>query len=187
MMPQEKTHTIKVLKKVSDLFSSNTDAINLRQLSDETIHRASIFKEQDAIVLAIITYALFKIKSDSTKVTTVQRDKIKLYLENSISSLKESNYSKYNTNLKKLTSLIKKIDLKYSNNIGQLLIKSKIVKGAMMFKHGLSIGFIADLLSISKWDLISYIGKTKFTEVKENIDVQSRLRYLENALKWVSK
>lgn len=183
MIPQQKTHTIKVLKTALKYIEDRKNSIKLKDLSNETIHSASIFKDQDAIVIAILIYAMYKLLATDGKITTEKIDKMKVELSNMISSLTKSDYTTYNNSVKNLTMIIKKTDDKYSSNIGELLMKARIVKGALLFKHGLSLSFVASLLNISKWELISYVGKTKYTEVNEDIDVLARVGYLDEALK----
>ena len=52
--------------------------------------------------------------------------------------------------------------------------------GAHSFEHGISLGQTAQLLGISQWELMKYIGHTKITEgVTEKVSVRTRLKYVD--------
>jgi len=179
MFPELRKNIIGILERAINILSKKTRDLNeLKDLSNHTIHSASMYKDQDAILIATIIYSLFKVYSRDGKLDAKFNAEILETLEELYINLKQTNYSAYNRNIKHLTSVIKKIDKKYTMYVGEIFIKAKIVKGAMMFKHGLSLTYVAELLNISKWDLMSYVGKTKFTDIKESIKIQDRVKYL---------
>jgi len=181
MFPELRKNIIQILERaITILKSKSRDVNDLKELSNHTIHSASMFKDQDAILIATIIYSVYKVYSRDGNLDKIFHKQILESLEGLSSSLKETNYSLYNRNIKFITSLIKKIDKKYSMYVGEIFVKAKIVKGAMMFKHGLSLTYVAELLNISKWDLMSYVGKTKFTDVQETIKIVDRVKYLDS-------
>lgn len=182
MFAELKQNIVGILEKVIEIVTHKHENIaELKELSDHTIHSASIYNDQDAILIAVVVYSLYKIFS-SDELPGKERADIANMLKQILTSLKVENYSNYNRSIKRLTSIVKRIDKKYSFHVGEIFVNAKVVKGAMMFKHGLSVGYVADLLNISKWDLMSYVGKTKFTNVNETIRINQRVKYLEEYL-----
>ena len=58
---------------------------------------------------------------------------------------------------------------RYNELIGVILRKAKIVKGSWMHHHGITMGRIAKLLGITKWELMRKVGSMK-EDVPENIN-----------------
>ena len=57
---QEKEHVIKILEQAKQAIKKQ-DVIKLKDLSNKTIHSASIYQDPDNIAVAIILYSLSKI------------------------------------------------------------------------------------------------------------------------------
>ena len=74
---------------------------------------------------------------------------------------------------------IGRIDDKLKLYIDDVLDKAKIVKGSTLYEHGVSIGRAAELLGISQWELMSYVGKTKIIDryKEEVIPTNTRINY----------
>ena len=59
--------------------------------------------------------------------------------------------------------------------IKEIFEKSRINKGSIIHEHGISIGRVSELLGISKWELVNYIGKTGVHEIHEMEKARRRL------------
>ena len=74
--------------------------------------------------------------------------------------------------------LIGKIDEKLELYIEEVIEKSKIKKGSIIYEHGISVGKVAELLGLSTWELMNYIGKTTIADAgRERINVERRLAF----------
>ncbi len=159
------------------------DMLLIKSLSDRTIKSASIFQDPDSISIAIITYSLSKILERHEECLEECSKLIKLFQalkedleKNDITSFKEIE--------KKVLEFISRLDSKLGIYIEEVVEKARIKKGSKLYEHGLSSGRAAELLGISKWELMSYIGKTKIPDIEENpVSVKSRLNFAREIFK----
>jgi len=72
----------------------------------------------------------------------------------------------------------KKLDGKIKMYIEQVMQQGRIKKGSKLYEHGISIARSADLLGISQWQLLDYVGKTTMTDATpQSLDVKKRLSF----------
>jgi len=179
-----KKDIISILRKAIQIIKQE-DIPALDELSNHTIHNASIFQDKDSIKIAVIIYALSKIIHRSEQITD-EWDKAKemilgdfkkarFFLETN----KEENYRELT---KQILSNVGKIDTKLKLYVEDVLEKAKIVKGSKLYEHGISVEKAADMLGISQWDLLSYIGKTQIIDryEEEVIPITKRLDYAKS-------
>ena len=57
---EERQHLIEVMSKSKEALEQQ-DASKLKELSDQTLHSASVYQHTDYVLVAVITYALSKI------------------------------------------------------------------------------------------------------------------------------
>lgn len=156
------------------------DSFELDDWSNHTIHDAFIYQEKNSIQIAIIIYSLAKIIKRSegkidewdAKKHEILREmqRAKTYLENN----DEKNYAHV---AEKLIKQIGNIDGKLRLYIEDVLDKAKIVKGSKLYEHGISIGKASDLLGISQWELMSYVGKTQIIDNEEKVSTRARMNF----------
>jgi len=179
-----KKDIIDILNKAIKIIKEE-DIHALRELSNHTIHDASIFQDKDSILIAIVIYSLSKIIArseertdgwDKAKDSTIKNiQEAKIFLENN----KEDEYG---IKIKKLLKNIGKLDKRLKLYIENVFEKAKIIKGAKLYEHGLSIGRAADFLGISQWELMSYVGKTQIVDRYEEEVIPITIR-LDHAKK----
>lgn len=154
----------------------------LDELSNHTIHNASIFQDKDSITLAIVIYALSKIvhrsEVDPKHWKKVYKDVISA-LQDARFYLEKDQEEKYKKVIKSILKHIGEVDDKLKLYIDDVLDKAKIVKGSKLYEHGVSIERAAELLGVSQWELMSYVGKTRIIDKYEEevIPVNIRLDY----------
>ena len=74
--------------------------------------------------------------------------------------------------------MISKEDNKLQKYIRRVVNDAQIKKGFKIYEHGISLGKTAELLGISQWELMKYIGGVKLSDtVKDKIQLQHRLNY----------
>jgi len=153
------------------------DILLIKSLSDRTIKSASIFQDQDSISMAVVTYSISKILERHKECLEECSKLIRLF-QQSKDLLEKNDINSFKDIENKVLELISKLDSKFGIYIEEVIEKARINKGSKLYEHGLSSGRAAELLGISKWDLMSYIGKTKIPDIEENpVDVKSRLNF----------
>jgi len=154
----------------------NMDIPHIKDLSNHTIHNASIFQDDDSVSVAIFVYALSKILergSEDFVYKSVYNE-----IKKAISYLEQNDINGYRKSMKTLFSEISQIDHQIKIYIENVLDKARLKKGSKVYEHGVSIARAAELLGISQWELMSYVGKTELTETEgEKINLGKRLSY----------
>ncbi len=173
MNPIIKTDILSILSETRKVIEHNEIA-ELKEISNHTIHNASIFQDKDSITIAIIVYSLYKIlSSNSSSVGIILK---KLYeLEN---ALAKEDYEKYHSLLKNMLNFLSKKSKEFKKNITEVIRQAQIKKGSKLYDHGLSVSKAADLLGISVWELMNYIGKTEINNTfNYGVPVSKRISY----------
>ena len=66
----------------------------------------------------------------------------------------------------------------------EVIEEAKIKKGYKLHEHGISLGRTAEILGISQWELMNYVGKTKISDVDiVPTDVVQRLKLARGIFK----
>ncbi len=157
-------------KAIYHLKSRDADA--LKELSNHTIHDASIFQDEDSIAIAVITYAISKLMERARFNTSLF---IRSFDEMRLDLIKE-NYYAYKKEATNVIKSISSIDSKYKKYVVEIINQAKIKKGSKIYDHGISLARAASMLGISQWELMSYIGKTTIAEGSSR-KAKSRLNY----------
>lgn len=173
MRPIIRDDLMLVIRKVLVAIERN-DLIELAQLSNHTIHDASIFQEDDPLTIAVVVYALSKV---------IERCKEKAHscpmvgpqLKIALQALERDDENAYRSVMKQILIEIGSYDQKLKMYIQEVVEKAKIKKGSKVHEHGISIARSAELLGLSQWELQGYIGKA-MGETPATLHVEERLR-----------
>jgi len=167
-----------ILEKLKNILEikEDIDIPKIKELSNHTIHNSSIFQDEDSISIAILVYSLSKIIE--RKQANINYNQIKIPIVKAMTCLNENNYESYRESIKKLFKIIRNIDSKLKFYIQEVINQSEIKKAGRIYAHGISIGRAAEILGISQWELLLYIGQTTLPEVEEEIiNVRDRLKF----------
>jgi len=175
-----------VKKEIIDVLRNSVEAIKnddiktLRDLSNKVINSSSVFQDEDVISIAVLTYSLSKIfeRTDYRKYPSWH-----LFFETATNSLTEALFDLENNNLKNfenrmksILDVIDRLDNKLKNYIKDVISNAQIVRGSRLYEHGLSLGRTAELLGISKWDLLEYAGRTGIADIREGLTLSEDKR-----------
>ncbi len=149
------------------------DSLALKELSNHTIHNASIYQDEYSISTAVIVYALAKIVERTNRGTDFKLSKS---LKKAHDYLLYDDLENFKKALKNITNQIAKVDKKVKLYLQEVIGKAEIKKAFKMHEHGLSVGRVCELLNISGWELVNYIGKTQMN-VPITTKVGRRLGY----------
>ena len=169
MEERVKRDVLRVLSELHDGVSKG-DIDILKKSSDTTLHNAGIYQDEDSTSVAVIAYSLYKIFSRERLQKTKQFVNFKKDILNEISGaqsfLTKNNGKEYKKRIKKIFDLIGKLEKSFGMYITEVLKQAKIKKGGRVYEHGISIGRASQLMGISSWELRSYVGGTKLSDIK---------------------
>lgn len=147
----------------------------LKELSNHTIHNASIYQDHDSITTAILIYSLSKIFE---KNPFYIKEKAVSSLNKMAHCLRHSEIENYRAEQKQLIEYIKNTDKGISKYIVEVIEKAGLKKGMKVYDHGLSLSKAADLFGVSIWEMADYVGKTTISEKEYNrTDIIARLNF----------
>ncbi len=169
---QEKENVLKILRETKAALEDE-NGINMKALSDQTVHAASIYQDPDNIIVAVLVYALSKI---------IERRRYRAYpgwktfmknyvicIDKSIAALEEGNEGKFRKEIKHIRKHINALSGDFRKHIQDVFIKAQVNKASRMYEHGISMQRTADLLGISTWELAEYAGTTGVADIKVSI------------------
>ncbi|MFH0936446.1 MAG: hypothetical protein V1815_02080 [Candidatus Woesearchaeota archaeon] len=184
-----------VKKDILDILHNSFIAIKernilqLQELSNHTLHDASIFQDEDSISIAVVIYSLSKIL-ERTRYQEYRNWNIfyKIVMENlekAQESLKNNSFDKYQEHIKDILNVIDKLDEKFKRYISEVIEKARISKASRIYEHGISISRTSQLLGINEWELMDYIGKTGIADVEFSItkNVKERIKFARSLFK----
>ena len=164
------TELVEILK-----VKEESDVSQIKELSNHVIHNASIFQDEDSISVAILIYALSKI------IERKQRDldysKVLSLLNSCISNLKDNEDENFRKSIRGIFNFIRAMDEKLKLYIHEVINQAQIKKGCKLCEHGISVARASEVLGISQWELMHYLGKTTLIDqFSEPVNVLKRLK-----------
>ena len=178
MNDQIKKDIISVLTDLTRILKERkeTDVSEIKSLSNHVIHNASVFQDEDSISVAILIYSLSKIIE--RKERNLDYGKILSMLSSAITNLKSSNDGYFRKSVKDIFNFIRAIDAKLKLYINEVINQAQIKKGCKLCEHGISVARASEVLGISRWELMHYLGKTTLIDqFSESVSVSSRLKF----------
>ncbi len=160
MIPVVKQDIISVLKDAEACISEG-NVSRLGELSDHTIHNSSIYQDEDSITIAVVIYSIKKIYD---RAVNVNLEEIRKLIAHARMHLAKEQMQLYKAIIKKLTKAISESDSKFRVYIQDVIDKAHIKKGSRLYYHGISLAQAANLLGVSQWELMSYVGKTQMAD-----------------------
>ena len=168
---------LQIIKIVLEILETKEekDTMELKELSNNTIHNASIFQDECSISIAVLIYALSKIIERNPE---LDYSRVFNFLKEARDSLENDKEEEFDTTIKKLFSEISRLDSKIRLYVQEVINQAQIKKGSKLCEHGLSCAKASQILGISQWELMNYIGKTNLAEnAPQIIDAKARLKF----------
>jgi len=172
-----KKDIIAVLNDLTELLKvkEESDIVQIKMLSNHVIHNASVFQDEDSISIAILIYSLSKIIERKQK--DLDYEKVLSMLNSCISSLKNNQDEEFRKSIKNIFNFIRTIDEKLKLYIHEVINQAQIKKGCKLCEHGISVARASEVLGISQWELMHYLGKTTLIDqFSEPVNVLKRLK-----------
>ncbi len=178
---QEKENVIDILSKAREAVREK-NVVMLKNLSDRTVHSASIYQDEDDIAIAVIVYSLAKIIERERYMHYRQWPKFfNAYMESmkkAEKSLEKNNIEEFRRQLEIIREAINNLSGNFKMHIQEVFKKAEISKASRIYEHGISMEQTAKLLGITLWELADYAGKTGIGDVNLGItlDVRKRIK-----------
>ncbi|MBI2134636.1 hypothetical protein HYU09_01475 [Candidatus Woesearchaeota archaeon] len=151
------------------------DIQELKELSNHTIHNASVFQDDCSVSVAVVVYALSKIiERNPEKLNYAKFIKI---LEKARNSVANNDGRSFSLSINLLFSEISNIDSKLKFYVQEVINEAQVKKGCKLCEHGLSTAKASQLIGVSQWEMMRYLGNTKLNEHASGIDVKSRVKF----------
>ena len=186
---QEKENVIDILERTKEAVKKE-DVILLKELSNKTIHSASIYGDPDNIAVAVAVYALSKI---------IERKKYKEYggwnlffknyincLDKALAALKSDSIESFRQEIEHINREISRLSGNFKRHIQDVFRKAMINKASRIYEHGVSMGQTAKLLGITPWELAEYAGGTGIPDVNLSITLDVKKR-IKNAVEFLGR
>lgn len=172
-----KKDIMEVLNKLVGILKvkEDSDIFEIKELSNHVIHNASIFQDEDSISVAVLIYSLSKIIERKQK--ELDYNKIISMLNSCIANLKNGSDEGFSKSIKNIFNFIKTMDERLKLYIHEVINQAQIKKGCKLCEHGISIARASEVLGISQWELMHYVGKTTLIDqYSEPVNVSKRLK-----------
>lgn len=185
---QEKEHVIDVLQRARKALKEE-DSMAVKELSNQTIHSASIYQDPDNIAIAVILYALSKIIERTHYRELTGWNKFKKTYEDSIDkaiiALKRNDIEVYREQIGNIRESIDSLSGHLKTYLEEVFRKASINKASRIYEHGISLETTAKILGVTIWDLSSYVGQTGISEVDltYTLDIKQRLKNSQEIFK----
>lgn len=182
----EKENILRILKETLVALKTK-NYLYIKELSNQTIHSASIEQDYVSITTAVFLYSLSKIlereeyKKESGWESFYR--KILVHLESAIASLEKNDIKRLDYSLKKIRKEMNALSGNLRVYIQDVFRKAEVNKASKIYEHGISMEQTARLLGISLWELANYAGQRTFLysepEIK-TVDVKKRIKLTED-------
>ncbi|MBU2562208.1 MAG: hypothetical protein KKF68_00930 [Nanoarchaeota archaeon] len=174
---QERENIQRILESAKEAIKKK-DSLKLKELSNQTVHTASITHDPDNIAIAVIVYSLSKlIEREYYNHPELSKDIISS-IDYSLVALKKKDEIGFKRSLDLIRKAINKISGNMRKYIQDVFRKASINKASKIYEHGISMEKTASLLGITMFELASYAGQTEISDVQESktMDVKSRIK-----------
>lgn len=176
---RERDNVLRILKETKDAIKKE-DNMKLKELSNQTIHTASIYQDSDNIAVAVLIYSMSKI---------LERKRFQQYrnwnkffssfilcLNRAINALETGQDDYFRTQLRCIRAQISGLGGNLRRQIQDVFRKAEINKASRIYEHGISMQQTAKLLGISLWELAEYAGTTGIGDVNLSITLPEKMR-----------
>ena len=166
-----------------------SDIKTLKELSNHTIHDASIYQDDYSTTVAIIIYSLSKIfeRADYKKYKSwdIFYKNILDFLSKSLVALEDNDLENYEAIVHDMFNSIYELEPKLRDYIIDVFQGAKIHKASRLHEHGISVGRVAEVLGLSEFEIMEYLGKTGIADVSFSVtrDVKERIKFIRGIFK----
>jgi len=179
---QERENILRILIETKEALKNN-DSFKLKELSNQTIHTASMDQDSDNITVAVLVYALSKIierkEYQSMKNWEEFYNSISSQIDLAINAIRKKDDKKLRELVESTRAKLEKYSGSLKFYIQDVFRKAQINKASKIYEHGISMEKTAKLLGITMFELASYAGQKPEianAPLNQTLDVKSRIK-----------
>ena len=179
---QEVPNILRIFKEAKEALN-NEDSAKLNNLSNQTIHTASITQDPDNVAVAVIVYSLSKIIErpafKSNKNWNKFYNSVIMEIDHLIDILKKNDEKHLNVHIEEFRKRISGFG-NLKNYIQDVFRKASINKASRIYEHGISMERTAGLLGVSLFELAGYAGQSGISEnnLCKTCSVKDRIKFV---------
>ncbi|MEK6760472.1 MAG: hypothetical protein AABX93_00960 [Nanoarchaeota archaeon] len=159
---EERDNILRILSESREAIKGH-DLVKLKELSNQTVHSASIASDTDSILVAVIIYSLGKIIERTEEYGSKECGSICKFsiteLQKAETALKKNDEVIFKQSLESIMSFVGKTSPDLKKDVQDILRKASINKASKIYEHGISMEQTAKLLGITMFELASYSGQ----------------------------
>jgi hypothetical protein len=181
---KEVDNILRILKETKQAMKDE-NPFEMKMLSNQTVHSATISQDGDNIIVAVLVYALSKVMQrehyrDMEGWNEFHSALIKNW-DLAIHALEGDDPKNFRLAIGRIRNSLNKLSGDLRLYIKEVFRKAEINKAFKLYEHGLSSEQTAELLGVSLWDLASYMGQSSLSEAKvnESMPIRERLKIVE--------
>ncbi len=178
---KEVEHLTQVLRETQQALRDG-NVIKLQELSDQTIHSASIYQHTDFITIAVLIYTLNKLLLRKDKLNlknwAVFIKKFNSEIDTSLKDLNNEDNEEFARHIQHARELVSNLSPTAKTNVEEVLHKASLNKATKIYEHGISLSRTAQLLGVTPWELAEYIGSRNMHDNPYNaaVDIKKRAK-----------
>ena len=182
---KEVANILRILKEAKR-FVEGDNANELKSLSNQTVHSATISQDADNIIVAVLIYSIGKVmERDHYRDMEGWTEFYEAVVKNlglAAKALEKEDVKGARIYLGRIRNSLNKIEGDLGRYIKDVFRKAEINKAFKLYEHGLSSEQTAELLGVSLWDLASYIGQSHIGDAKVAISmpIKERIKIAED-------
>jgi hypothetical protein len=164
----EKSNILLILNKALKAVREK-DVLVLKELSNKTIHSASIHQDTDSLTVAVLVYSISKIiertKYQGYKDWPVCEECISSNLGKAIKHLESDQLEDFRADLLEIRKVVTELSGHLKKYIADVFRRAAVNKASRIYEHGISFEQTANLLGITMFELAEYTGRTGISDV----------------------
>ena len=175
----EKDNLLNIISSVIKAINEK-DIFTIKEMSNRTVHSASIFQDPNSISIAVIIYSLAKIyereKYGEYKDWKTFEKLVISNLKSAFSNINANRTEEFSQNLRLILDSIKKLSGHLKGYIENVFRRARISKASRLYEHGISVEQTAKLLGVTVFEMAEYAGKTGIADVDLSITMPEKDR-----------
>ncbi len=176
---KEISNVLRILRDAKRLVEED-NPLELKSLSNQTVHAATISQDADNVVVAVLIYSIGKVmERDHYRNMEGWDEFYPAVVKNlglAAKVLEKENIENARIYLGRIRNSLNKIEGDLGRYVKDIFRKAEINKAFKLYEHGLSTEKTAEMLGVSLWDLASYIGQSHIGDAKISITMPARER-----------